>query len=159
MTKAKPKTENKKTIKAVKEKTPKITEKAKTKNKTKPKPKTKDKIKTVVKPKTTKSKTTKTTTKPKTTTRTRKKKVEEKINFSVMSHILVPKHEIVSNSEVPSIMEEYNIEKKSQFPKILSDDAVIKEIGAKIGDVIRIYRKEPTGDCLYYRVVVSSKKV
>lgn len=123
MTKAKPKTENKK---PVKEKKPKQTEKAK------PKPKPKE-------------------TKPKTT---KKKVVEEKVHFSVSTHVLVPKHEIVSDSEIPSILKEYDIESKAQLPKILSDDVVIKEIGAKVGNVIRIYRKEPTGDCLYYRVVV-----
>jgi DNA-directed RNA polymerase subunit H len=91
--------------------------------------------------------------KPKPKTKS-KKKTEEKIQFLVSSHVLVPKHEIVSDSEIPTILKEFNIEKKSQFPKILADDAAVKEIGAKKGNVIRIYRKEPTGDCLYYRVVV-----
>jgi DNA-directed RNA polymerase subunit H len=135
LTKAKPKTENKKTVK---DKKPKQTEKAKTKTETKSKTK-----KTV----------TKTKEKPKPKTKS-KKKTEEKIQFLVSSHVLVPKHEIVSDSEIPTILKEFNIEKKSQFPKILADDAAVKEIGAKKGNVIRIYRKEPTGDCLYYRVVV-----
>ena len=135
MTKAKPKTENKKTVKETK---PKQTEKAKTKKETISKTK-----KTV----------TKTKEKPKPKTKS-KKKTEEKIVFLVSSHVLVPKHEIVSDSEIPSIMEKYNIENKSHFPKILADDPAVKEIGAKKGNVIRIYRKEPTGDCLYYRVVV-----
>jgi DNA-directed RNA polymerase subunit H len=130
LTKAKSKTETKKTVKEIK---PKTTEKAK---KVEPKQKTK----TVVK--------------SKPVSKGKKKVVEEKVHFLVSSHVLVPKHEIVPDSEVPSILKMYNLENKSHLPKILSDDAVIKEIGAKIGNVIRIYRKEPTGDCLYYRVVV-----
>jgi len=116
---------------------------------TKPKPKTKkEKVaKTTEKAKIVKSK-------PKPKPKKKSKVVEEKIPFSVLSHVLVPKHEIVPDSEIPSIMKEYHIESKSQFPNILADDPVIKEIGAKVGNVIRIYRKEPTGDCLYYRVVV-----
>jgi len=133
LTKAKSKTETKKTVKEIK---PKTTEKAK---KVEPKQKTKTVVKSV---------------KSKPVSKGKKKVVEEKVHFLVSSHVLVPKHEIVPDSEVPSILKMYNLENKSHLPKILSDDAVIKEIGAKIGNVIRIYRKEPTGDCLYYRVVV-----
>lgn len=118
---------------------------------TKPKPKTKKEkvVKTTEKAKIVKSK-----PKPKPKSKKKSKVVEEKIPFSVMSHVFVPKHEIVSESEIPSIMKKYHINKRTQFPHILADDAVIKEIEAKVGNVIRIYRKEPTGDCLYYRVVV-----
>lgn len=147
MTKAKSKTENKKTVKETK---PKQTEKIKTKSTTTKTAKTTTKSVTTTK---TKTKTTKPKEiKPKPTTR--KKAKEEKINFVVSEHILVPRHEIVPESEVPSILKEFNLESKKQLPKILSNDVVIKEIGGKVGNVIRIHRKEPTGDCLYYRVVV-----
>jgi len=116
LTKAKPKTEK---IKAVKETKPKKTEKAKIETKSKEKTQTKKEVKTKAKPK----------PKPKTTTtKTKKKVVEEKVHFSVMSHVLVPKHEIVSDSEISEIMNKYNIESKSQFPKILSEDPAVKEI-------------------------------
>jgi len=122
---------------------------------TKPKPKTENKK--PVKEKAEKAKP-KSQPKPKSSSKSsksKKKVVEEKVHFSVLTHVLVPKHEIVSDSEIPSILKEYGLESKSQLPKILSGVAVIKEIGAKVGNIIRIYRKEPTGDCLYYRVVVN----
>jgi len=82
------------------------------------------------------------------------KKEEEKKQLKVTEHIYVPKHEIVSEEEKAEIVERFNASPE-QFPYILASDPVVKEIGAKPGDLIRISRKSPTaGESTYYRFVV-----
>ncbi len=72
----------------------------------------------------------------------------------VLNHELVPKHEILSEEETRELLETLNITKE-QLPKILSKDPVVRILGAKPGDVIKITRKSPTaGEAVYYRVVV-----
>ncbi|RME55346.1 DNA-directed RNA polymerase subunit H [Candidatus Woesearchaeota archaeon] len=76
---------------------------------------------------------------------------KEKLDIS--KHILVPKHTKLSDEEVKSLLEEYNISLK-QLPKILKNDPAISDLGAKPGDVIKIERHSPTvGKTYYYRVV------
>ena len=76
------------------------------------------------------------------------------LELRVSEHIYVPKHEIVSEEEIPAVLKKYNA-KLEQFPYILVSDPVVKEIGGKPGDLIRITRKSPTaGDIAYYRFVV-----
>jgi len=72
----------------------------------------------------------------------------------VLEHELVPKHEILSEEEKKELLKKYNITEK-QLPKILASDPVVKAIGAKPGDVIRIIRNSPVaGRSIYYRIVV-----
>ncbi len=79
--------------------------------------------------------------------------------IEIFDHELVPKHEILSEEEVKDLLSRYNVT-KNQLPKILDTDPAVKELNAKIGDVIRITRKSFTaGESVYYRVVVSSKYV
>lgn len=79
-------------------------------------------------------------------------KTENKID--ILSHELVPKHYIVSEEEKQKIMEKYRITKPSQFPKIKSTDPVVKAIGAKQGDLIKIIRKSNIAkEVVYYRLV------
>ncbi len=80
-------------------------------------------------------------------------------NIDIFDHELVPKHEILSEEEVKDLLSKYNVT-KNQLPKILDTDPAVKELNAKIGDVIKITRKSFTaGESVYYRVVVSSKYV
>jgi DNA-directed RNA polymerase subunit H len=82
--------------------------------------------------------------------------VEEK-TISILKHRLVPEHVILTEDEIKEICEKYNI-RKQQLPKIFTTDAVVKEMGAKIGDVFKILRSSPTaGNIDYYRIVI--KKV
>lgn len=81
---------------------------------------------------------------------------EEKtqVEFNVLEHIYVPKHEIVPPEEVEEILRKFSA-KPEQFPYILASDPAVRAIGAKPGDLIRITRKSETaGVTVYYRFVV-----
>lgn len=69
-------------------------------------------------------------------------------------HTLVPKHEIISESEKEELLKKYGITLR-QLPRIFMNDPAIKHLNPKIGDVVRIRRKSTTaGEVEYYRVVV-----
>ena len=83
-----------------------------------------------------------------------KEKDEEKKQVDIFGSDLVPKHEIMSGDEKASLLEILNISHR-QLPRIKEDDPVVKVLGAKKGDVLRITRRSPIGtDSYYYRVVV-----
>ncbi|MEK6878718.1 MAG: DNA-directed RNA polymerase subunit RpoH/Rpb5 C-terminal domain-containing protein [Nanoarchaeota archaeon] len=67
-------------------------------------------------------------------------------------HILQPKHSKLKEDEVEKLLQKYNIS-KSQLPKISIEDPAIPE-GCKIGDIIKIERKDGDEMFSYYRVVV-----
>ncbi|MCQ2972629.1 MAG: DNA-directed RNA polymerase subunit H [archaeon] len=79
--------------------------------------------------------------------------------MDIQKHNLVPKHEIVSDSEIEPILTELGIRSKEDLPKILATDSVVKEIEAVPGDVLRITRNSTTRDektiaiAITYRVV------
>lgn len=71
-----------------------------------------------------------------------------------MRHQLVPEHSVLSEEEQKRILEQYKIT-KTQLPKIFTTDPVVKALGAKAGDVLRIVRRSRTaGTAIYYRLVV-----
>jgi DNA-directed RNA polymerase subunit H len=67
-------------------------------------------------------------------------------------HILQPKHIKLIEKETEEVLEKFNIS-KIQLPKILSNDPALPE-GCKVGDIIKIERKDKDKINLYYRVVV-----
>ena len=74
--------------------------------------------------------------------------------LSLLDHESVPKHEIMSEGELKSVLSKFSIEKE-QLPKIKVQDPVSKEIGAALGDVVKITRKSQTaGEADYYRLVI-----
>ena len=74
--------------------------------------------------------------------------------FSLLDHNSVPKHEIIQEDEIKSLLDHYQIE-KGQLPKIKDSDPVAKELGAEIGDIVKITRISQTaGESLYYRLVI-----
>lgn len=82
------------------------------------------------------------------------KKEDKKPAFNPTEHIYVPKHEIVSEEEKKEIIRRYNASPE-QFPQILASDPVVREIGAKPGDLVKITRTSQTaGESIYYRFVV-----
>lgn len=75
--------------------------------------------------------------------------------YSLLNHELIPKHEIMSEEELKLVLKTYNIGKE-QLPKIKVEDPVIKEIGAQVGEVVRITRNSQTaGEAFYYRLVIA----
>jgi len=72
----------------------------------------------------------------------------------LQDHILVPKHEILTEEEAEVLLKTLGISKE-QLPKIKADDPIAKEIGAKPGDIVRIIRESPTaGRSIAYRLVI-----
>ncbi|MEM4625754.1 MAG: DNA-directed RNA polymerase subunit RpoH/Rpb5 C-terminal domain-containing protein [Candidatus Pacearchaeota archaeon] len=67
-------------------------------------------------------------------------------------HIFQPKHSKMSKKEEEELLNKLNVS-KSQLPKIKSNDPALPE-GCKVGDIIKIERKEGDKTFFYYRVVV-----
>ncbi len=76
------------------------------------------------------------------------------MKVNLQDHVLVPKHEILKESEVEELLRLLGISKE-QLPKIKSSDPIVKEIGAKPGDIVKITRKSHTaGISIFYRLVI-----
>ncbi|MBW6517676.1 MAG: DNA-directed RNA polymerase subunit H [ANME-2 cluster archaeon] len=74
--------------------------------------------------------------------------------FSLIGHNMVPQHILIPDNEVNKVLKEYDVDKE-QLPKIKISDPVIVEIGAEIGDVIKVIRNSPTaGEAVVYRLVI-----
>lgn len=94
--------------------------------------------------------------------KTRKKKEKtskktEQRRVSILEHELVPQHRILSPEEAKEVLARYGVQPQ-QLPYILVSDPVVRELGAKPGDIIEIKRKSPTaGEAVYYRLVVTGE--
>ncbi len=76
------------------------------------------------------------------------------IEFSISSHITVPRHRILDDDEAEEVLSRYNIEKE-KLSKIMTVDPAVKEIGADAGDVVEIMRdSETAGEFVFYRLVI-----
>ena len=72
---------------------------------------------------------------------------------NIQHHLLVPKHELLSEKEAEELLLAYNISQK-QMPAISVKDPAISHLQAKPGMMVRIHRKSPTaGVAYFYRVV------
>ncbi len=81
--------------------------------------------------------------------------LDEKMRQIILSHRLVPKHEILSKEEAKKVIEKYAGGDKYKLPYIRKSDPVVKALGAKPGDIIKITRRSPTaGESVYYRLVI-----
>jgi DNA-directed RNA polymerase subunit H len=67
-------------------------------------------------------------------------------------HVLQPKHSKLSKKEEEELLTRINIS-KTQLPKIKISDAALPE-GMKVGDIIKIERKDEGEINVYYRVVI-----
>jgi len=67
-------------------------------------------------------------------------------------HILQPKHIKLNEKDAEILLTKLNVS-KSQVPKILISDPALPN-GCKVGDVIKIERKDEKGVVEYFRVVV-----
>ena len=78
--------------------------------------------------------------------------------LNVLQHVMVPDHQLMSEEEVSALLSRYHITTE-QLPKIYHDDPAVKEIDAKVDDVIRIVRKSHTaGRAEAYRLVIRRPK-
>ena len=74
--------------------------------------------------------------------------------FDLFAHELVPDHKFATKEEVDVLRQKYGIE-LPQLPRISLTDPVVRTLGAKVGDVLRITRDSATARIsVTYRVVV-----
>ena len=75
------------------------------------------------------------------------------MKIDIQEHMLVPTHEIMTEDEIADEFSDVEYDFKD-LPKIKSEDPVVKAIGAKPGDVLRITRESQTaGVFVTYRIV------
>jgi DNA-directed RNA polymerase subunit H len=94
-------------------------------------------------------------TKKPTKTPSKKKEapVVEEDTFQPSKHNLVPKHELLSQGEVEELFVSYKVSPQN-LPVILANDAALKGMNTKMGDIIRVTRPSPTaGTAVFYRRV------
>ncbi len=74
--------------------------------------------------------------------------------FAVKDHESVPEHVLLAPEESEEILRRFGIE-APQLPKIHVSDPAAKEIGAEVGDIIKVVRKSPTAkQSIFYRLVI-----
>ncbi len=75
--------------------------------------------------------------------------------FDIFTHELVPEHVICPDEELKDLLLKFNLERR-QLPKILISDPAVKAIGAKPGQVVKIFRESAiSSETIAYRLVVS----
>jgi len=75
------------------------------------------------------------------------------VKRDILKHQLVPEHVVLSEEEAEKVLEDMKVHAQ-QLPRIRSDDPVVKAIGAKEGDILKIIRESPTaGKFVTYRIV------
>jgi len=74
---------------------------------------------------------------------------------SLLDHEIIPKHIILSEDEKKLLLEKYNIQPE-WLPLVKVSDPVIRAIGGKPGDIVKILRKSETAgeNAVFYRYVV-----
>jgi DNA-directed RNA polymerase subunit H (RpoH/RPB5) len=79
---------------------------------------------------------------------------EPELMIDLVSHVAVPKHEVLTEEETKIFLQDY-ILKKRQIPEMFISDPVSKYFNAKVGQVFRIIRpSEVSVESIYYRIVI-----
>lgn len=79
----------------------------------------------------------------------------KRLQFNILKHVLVPPHRIMSNSEIITLKDRYNIMNNSQLPEISRFDPVSQAIGIRPGEICEIIRPSKTAiSAKYYRICV-----
>lgn len=81
--------------------------------------------------------------------------------FDITTHRLAMPHRILKEDERTAVMKKYNVVKpEEQLPWIDSQDAMVKWIGGRPGDIIEVTRhSDVAGSQLYYRYCVPDVNV
>tara|TARA_B110000971_G_scaffold35732_2_gene33901 strand:+ start:641 stop:1195 length:555 start_codon:yes stop_codon:yes gene_type:complete len=75
--------------------------------------------------------------------------------YNISKHELVPKHEIIGEDELSSLLDIYKIKQKSQLPILLRTDPMARYLDVKAGEIVKITRASPTaGETIVYRYCV-----
>ncbi len=84
--------------------------------------------------------------------------MSKKKSIDVLIHNLVPRHILMTKTEVQELLDKYQI-RIINLPQILDKDPIAVAIGAKEGDVVKIIRKSKTTvtSANYYRYVKKEK--
>jgi DNA-directed RNA polymerases I, II, and III subunit RPABC1 len=70
------------------------------------------------------------------------------------SHVLVPKHEMLTAEQGNEIVEQYNLSTKWHIPLLLKTDPMARYYDAQRGDIVKITKKSRTaGIYVSYRIV------
>lgn len=78
---------------------------------------------------------------------------ESELLFDITNHVLVPKHERLTNIEKEQFYKRYNIN-DSQVPRMSLEDPIARFYGAKKGDIFKITRPSETmASYTTYRIV------
>ncbi len=84
----------------------------------------------------------------------KQKEKEEEKEIDIFQSELVPKHEMLNQEEKSELLKKFNISLK-QLPRIKQEDAAVKAMNPKKGDIVKITRNSSVaGEYHYYRVVV-----
>lgn len=77
-------------------------------------------------------------------------------NFKVdvRNNVMVPLHKLCTFEETEKAMKDNKIETLMQFPKIKHEDPQVLWVGGQPGQLIKVVRRDVTGEVLYYRVIM-----
>jgi DNA-directed RNA polymerase subunit H (RpoH/RPB5) len=77
-------------------------------------------------------------------------------NFKVdvRKNVMVPLHKLCTLEETKKAMKDNKIETLMQFPKIKHTDPQVLWVNGLPGQLIKVVRRDVTGEVLYYRVIV-----
>ena len=78
------------------------------------------------------------------------------LQFDISKHRKVPKHRIINDEERTEMLKKFKLQKPDQLPKIDSQDAMARWIGARPGDVVEVTGMcETSGENKRYRYCVA----
>ena len=77
----------------------------------------------------------------------------ERLQFNILEHVYVPNHTILSDEEVKTMKNRYNIINDRELPDISRYDPVAQAIGMRPGQICKITRPSKTAITAdYYRI-------